>query len=109
MPTVLALDQGTTGSTALLIGDDGAIRGRGYQEITQYYPQPGWVEHDPEEIWATTCAAAASALGGARPDAIGITNQRETVVAWERGTGRPVHRALRGQGDHRRAGADAGG
>jgi glycerol kinase len=94
MRTVLALDQGTTGSTALLIGDDGAIRGRGYQEITQYYPQPGWVEHDPEEIWATTCAAAASALGGARPDAIGITNQRETVVAWERDTGQPVHRAL---------------
>jgi len=94
MPSVLALDQGTTGSTALLIGDDGRIRGRGYREITQHYPQPGWVEHDPEEIWATTCAAAAEALADVRPDAIGITNQRETVVAWERGTGRPVHRAL---------------
>jgi glycerol kinase len=94
MPSVLALDQGTTGSTALLIAEDGAIRGRGYREITQYYPEPGWVEHDPEEIWTATCAAAADALGGARPDAIGITNQRETVVVWERGTGRPVHRAL---------------
>jgi glycerol kinase len=94
MPAVLALDQGTTGSTALLIGDDGHVRGRGYREIAQHYPHGGWVEHDPEEIWATTCAAAAEALGGARPDAIGITNQRETVVAWERETGRPVHRAL---------------
>jgi glycerol kinase len=94
MPTVLALDQGTTGSTALLIGDDGTIRGRGYHEIQQYYPQPGWVEHDPEEIWRTTVAAARDAMAGERPAAIGITNQRETVVAWERATGRPVHRAL---------------
>jgi len=94
MPTVLALDQGTTGSTALLIGDDGTIRGRGYREIAQHYPQPGWVEHDPEEIWESMVAAAGDALGGARPDAVGITNQRETVVAWERASGRPVHRAL---------------
>jgi glycerol kinase len=94
MPTVLALDQGTTGSTALLIGDDGTIRGRGYREIQQYYPQPGWVEHDPEEIWQTTLAAAHDAMAGERPAAIGITNQRETVVAWERATGKPVHHAL---------------
>jgi glycerol kinase len=94
MPSVLALDQGTTGSTALLIGDDGTVRGRGYREIAQHYPQPGWVEHDPEEIWNSMVAAAGDALGGTRPDAIGITNQRETVVAWERASGRPVHRAL---------------
>ncbi len=94
MPAVLALDQGTTGSTALLVGDDGSIRGRGYHEIQQHYPQPGWVEHDPEEIWQTTIAAAHDAMGRERPAAIGITNQRETVVAWERATGLPVHRAL---------------
>jgi glycerol kinase len=94
MPAVLALDQGTTGSTALLVGDDGTVRGRGYHEIQQHYPRPGWVEHDPEEIWETTVAAARTALGGERPAAIGITNQRETVVAWERATGAPVHRAL---------------
>jgi glycerol kinase len=94
MPAVLALDQGTTGSTALLVGDDGTVLGRGYQEIRQYYPRPGWVEHDPEEIWETTLAAARAALAAERPAAIGITNQRETVVAWERATGTPVHRAL---------------
>ncbi|MEB3323687.1 MAG: glycerol kinase GlpK, partial [Synechococcaceae cyanobacterium] len=90
----LALDQGTTGSTALLIGDDGTIRGRGYREIRQHYPEPGWVEHDPEEIWHATVAAAEAACGGERPHAIGITNQRETIVAWERATGRPVHHAI---------------
>jgi len=94
MPAVLALDQGTTGSTALLVGDDGTVRGRGYHEIQQHYPRPGWVEHDPEEMWATTVAAATTALAGERPAAIGITNQRETIVAWERATGAPVHRAL---------------
>jgi len=94
MTAVLALDQGTTGSTALLIGADGAVRGRGYREIGQHYPRPGWVEHDPQEIWEATVAAARDALGRARPAAIGITNQRETVVAWERATGAPVHRAL---------------
>jgi glycerol kinase len=94
MSTVLALDQGTTGSTALLVGDDGAVRGRGYREIRQHYPQPGWVEHDPEEIWEATIAAARTALGAERPAAIGITNQRETVVVWERATGTPLYRAL---------------
>lgn len=94
MPTVLALDQGTTGSTALLVGDDGTIRARGYREIRQHYPQPGWVEHDPDEIWNATLGAAGDVLQSGRPAAIGITNQRETVVAWERATGRPVYRAL---------------
>lgn len=103
MPTVLALDQGTTGSTALLVGDAGEIVGRGYREIRQHYPAPGWVEHDPEDIWQATVAAAREALGTETPAAIGITNQRETVIAWERRTGRPVHRALVWQ-DRRTAG-----
>ena len=75
MPAVLALDQGTTGSTALLVGDDGSIRGRGYYELHQHYPHPGWVEHDPDAIWETTIAAARDAMGSERPAAIGITNQ----------------------------------
>lgn len=94
MPTVLALDQGTTGSTGLLVGDDGSVLGKGYREFTQHFPQPGWVEHDPDEIWETTVAAAREALGGEVPAAIGITNQRETIVAWDRRTGKPLHRAL---------------
>ena len=96
---VLALDQGTTGSTALVVDAEGALRGRGYQELPQYFPQPGWVEHDPEEIWQTQLRAARAALAaaGATPAdvvAIGITNQRETTILWERATGRPVHRAI---------------
>jgi glycerol kinase len=96
---VLALDQGTTGSTALVVDPDGVVRGRGYAELTQHFPQPGWVEHDPEEIWLTTRRAADGALAAARAlpteiAAIGITNQRETTVLWERASGRPVHRAI---------------
>src|SRR6267378_3564307 len=96
MKSVLALDQGTTGSTALVIGADGRLLGRGYSEFTQHFPQPGWVEHDAEEIWQVTLKAAREALAqaGATPDAIGITNQRETIVAWDRTSGRPLHRAL---------------
>jgi glycerol kinase len=96
---VLALDQGTTGSRALVIDPDGAVRGRGYVELPQHYPQPGWVEHDAEEIWETTVQAIGRALAAARITAdeiaaIGITNQRETTVLWERRSGRPVHRAI---------------
>jgi glycerol kinase len=96
---VLALDQGTTGSTALVVDAEGQVRGRGYQELPQYFPQPGWVEHDPEEIWQSQVAAAAAALAAARVApgelaAIGIANQRETTILWERATGRPVHRAI---------------
>ncbi len=96
---VLALDQGTTGSTALLVDGDGAVCGRGYAELPQYYPQPGWVEHDPEEIWTTTVAAGRAALASAGATgrdvaAIGITNQRETTIVWERDGGRPLHRAI---------------
>ena len=94
MRTVLALDQGTTGSTALVIAEDGRVLGRGYREIRQHFPRPGWVEHDPEEILEATLAAARDALGREHPAAIGITNQRETVVAWERASGRPLHRAI---------------
>ncbi len=96
MSTVLALDQGTTGSTALLFSAEGAILGRGYREFTQHFPRPGWVEHDPREIWRVTLEAAREALAaaGTTPDAIGITNQRETIVAWDRRTGEPVHQAI---------------
>ena len=88
MPNVLALDQGTTGSTALVVASDGSVLGRGYREISQSYPAPGEVEHDPEELFASTVAAGREALARARVDVdcIGITNQRETVVVWDRGT-----------------------
>ena len=96
---VLALDQGTSGSTALVVDPDGRVRARGYAELPQYYPRPGWVEHDPEEIWTTVGQAAAAALREARVSgvevaAIGITNQRETTVVWDRATGTPIHRAI---------------
>jgi glycerol kinase len=93
---VLALDEGTTGTTALVIAEDGRVVGRGYREITQHFPQPGWVEHDAEEIFARTIEAAREALAEARviPDAIGITNQRETIVLWDKKTGKPVDRAI---------------
>jgi len=96
---VLALDQGTTGSTALVVGEGGRVLGRGYRELTQHFPQPGWVEHDPEEIWSSTLAAARDAVAAARVAAtdlaaIGITNQRETTILWDRATGAPLHRAI---------------
>src|SRR3954462_7477182 len=93
---VLAIDQGTTGTTALVIAADGRVAGRGYQEITQHYPQPGWVEHDAEEILERTLLAAREAIAasGVRPDVLGITNQRETIVLWQRDTGKPLARAI---------------
>jgi len=96
---ILAIDQGTTGTTCLVVDDDLAVLGRGYAELEQHFPRPGWVEHDPDEIWATVERAAAAALEAARMtaaelDAIGITNQRETTVVWDRRTGRPLHRAI---------------
>jgi glycerol kinase len=96
MKHVLAIDQGTTGTTALVIAADGRIAGRGYREITQHYPQPGWVEHDAEEILDRTLLAArdAIAVSGVRPDVVGITNQRETIVLWHRDTGKPLARAI---------------
>lgn len=105
---ILAIDQGTTGSTALVFDGNGHICGRGYAEFGQHFPQPGWVEHDAGEIWGVTRSVAARALAGAgidgrQLDAIGITNQRETVVAWDPKTGRPLHHALVWQ-DRRGAG-----
>ncbi|MGI8633171.1 MAG: FGGY family carbohydrate kinase [Solirubrobacterales bacterium] len=96
---ILAPDQGTTGSTAIVFDDEGQIAGRGYREFEQHFPRPGWVEHDATEIWDVTKAVGEQALAdagiaGADLEAIGITNQRETVVAWDPDSGEPVHRAL---------------
>ena len=96
---VLALDEGTTGATAVVIGLDGEVRGKGYREISQHFPQPGWVEHDAEEIWSAVQDTAAQALNaaGAQPRevrALGITNQRETLVMWDRKTLKPLGRAI---------------
>ncbi|HKU61918.1 MAG TPA: glycerol kinase GlpK [Gemmatimonadales bacterium] len=96
MPSVLALDQGTTGSTALVIHQDGSVLGRGYREFTQHFPRPGWVEHDPEEILRVSLEAMREAIlaAGERPVGLGITNQRETVVLWDRRTLTPVAPAI---------------
>jgi len=96
MPSILALDQGTTGSTALVIHQDGRVLGRGYREFTQLFPQPGWVEHNPDEIFRVTIEAAREAIAQARetPLGVGITNQRETVVLWDRRTLSPVAPAI---------------
>ena len=96
---VLAIDQGTTGCTALVMDHDGAVIGRAYAEITQHYPEPGWVEHDPEEIWRVSLEVVGEALEAAALPAdglaaVGITNQRETTVVWDRATGEPLHRAV---------------
>jgi len=98
---VLAIDQGTTGSTVLIFDHEGAVTAKTYSEFTQHYPRPGWVEHDAEQIWQVTHRVVGEALEkggiedpGKQIRAIGITNQRETAVLWDRGTGRPVHRAI---------------
>jgi glycerol kinase len=94
---ILALDQGTTGSTCIVFDESGRPAGRAYREFTQHFPRPGWVEHDANEIWEVTRAVAREALdrAGSPPLAgIGITNQRETVVAWDRDSGEPLHRAI---------------
>jgi len=96
---ILAIDQGTTGTTCLVIDEGFRSIGRGYREIAQHFPEPGWVEHDPEEIWSSVLVTAEAALADAgitasELTAVGITNQRETTVVWERRTGRPVHNAI---------------
>ncbi len=104
--SVLAIDAGTTGVTALIVTDSGAVAGRGYQEFRQYFPQPGWVEHLPEGIWQATLAACSEALAAAGHPAVvsvGITNQRETAVLWDRTTLAAPHRAIVWQ-DRRTAG-----
>jgi glycerol kinase len=99
MTFVLALDQGTTGSTALVFDAERDVVGRGYREFPQHFPRPGWVEHDADDIWAVTRTVAGDALDAAGVGigdlvAVGITNQRETVCVWDPATGEPLHRAL---------------
>lgn len=99
MPFILALDQGTTSSRAIIFAQDGSIRAIAQKEFAQIYPQPGWVEHDPEEIWSSQLAVARDAISAAGLTscdiaAIGITNQRETTLVWDRKTGKPVYNAI---------------
>jgi glycerol kinase len=101
MKTVLAIDQGTTGTKCLVLDEHSEVIGRAYAEFTQHYPRPGRVEHDAAEIWAVTRRVAQEAVAAARERngrielaGVGITNQRETVVVWDRATGEPVHRAI---------------
>ena len=96
---ILAIDQGTTGTTCMAFTEDGKVAGRAYREFEQHFPRPGWVEHDAAEIWQVTLAVAKQAVADAGIDggdlqAIGITNQRETVVAWDRNTGEPLAPAI---------------
>src|SRR6476661_238576 len=96
---ILAIDQGTTGTTCLVFDGEAELVGRGYREFGQHFPRPGWVEHDAAEIWEVTRAVAREALddAGVRAGelaAVGITNQRETVCVWDAETGEPLHRAL---------------
>ena len=96
---ILAIDQGTSGTTCLVFDSDAQVAGRAHSEFEQHFPRPGWVEHDANEIWSVTRRVAAEALAdaaveGADLDAIGITNQRETVVAWDPKSAEPVHNAL---------------
>src|SRR5207253_9038133 len=99
MRFILALDQGTTSSRAILFDQQGTIRAVAQKEFTQIFPRAGWVEHDPQEIWASQIGVAVEALGRghARPSdiaAIGITNQRETTIVWDRKTGEPIYNAI---------------
>jgi len=96
---ILAIDQGTTSSRAILFGKDRTIAGVGQKEFRQIFPQDGWVEHDPEDIWESVVWAVRAALKAAKAEArdvaaIGITNQRETTLIWERATGKPIHNAI---------------
>ena len=98
-PYLLSIDQGTTSTRAIVFDLDGASRAVAQRELPQIFPEDGWVEHDPEEIWRATREVSAAALSraGAGADevaAIGITNQRETTIVWERATGRPIHNAI---------------
>ena len=99
MTYLLALDQGTSSSRSIVFNAQGHVVAQAQQELTQIYPQPGWVEHDPLEIWRTQLATAREVLAkagiGAREvRALGITNQRETTVVWNRKTGAPIHNAI---------------
>ncbi|MGN6799107.1 MAG: FGGY family carbohydrate kinase, partial [Gaiellaceae bacterium] len=89
---ILAIDQGTTGTTCLALDDDLHVTGRGYRELPQHFRKPGLVEHDPDEIWATVTGAAREA--GGEPTVVAITNQRETTLLWDRASGEPVAPAI---------------
>ena len=96
---VIALDQGTTSSRCIIFDREQNVVGMAQREFTQYYPKPGWVEHDPMEIWSSQYSVLTEALAqaGVSPEevaAIGITNQRETTVVWDRHTGRPIYHAI---------------
>ncbi|MCU1621372.1 MAG: glycerol kinase [Frankiales bacterium] len=92
--SVLAVDCGTTGVTALVVGEDGQVESRGYQEFPQHFPEPGWVEHEPEEIWVAVISACRQALDGHHVTALGITVQRETACFWDRTTLQSPRRAI---------------
>ena len=99
MKYIMALDQGTTSSRCILFDHDGRVRSVVQKEFTQYYPQPGWVEHDAQEIWDTTLEVARVAMlknkvPAREIAAIGITNQRETTLVWDKATGEPVYNAI---------------
>ncbi len=98
MSYILSIDQGTTSSRSMLFNEHGRSLFTAQREFTQYFPDDGWVEHDPEEIWETTLAVVQEALERARQDgdiaAIGITNQRETTIIWDRATGKPIYNAI---------------
>jgi glycerol kinase len=96
---ILALDQGTTSSRAIIFDHAGKVVALAQKEFTQYFPKPGWVEHDPKEIWSGQIAVAVevtvkAGLSGSNIKAIGITNQRETTIVWNRKTGEPVYNAI---------------
>ena len=96
---ILTLDQGTTSSRAILFNNEGKIASIAQKEFTQFYPKPGWVEHDPMEIWSSQASVITEAvlkenLSADEIAAIGITNQRETTIVWDRQTGRPVYNAI---------------
>src|ERR1035438_9465660 len=108
MSFILALDQGTTSSRAIVFDHSGTIRAKAQKEFQQIFPQTGWVEHNPRELWSSQIEVALAALarGGLKAGdlaAIGITNQRETTVLWDRSTGEPIHNAIVWQ-DRRTAG-----
>ena len=97
--TIIAIDQGTTSSRAILFDEKGTILAQKSTEFPQHFPADGWVEHDPEDIWKTTVDVTSAMVEGARslgsmPLAIGITNQRETAIIWDRTTGKPIHNAI---------------
>ena len=95
--TILAMDQGTTSSRAVIFSDDLQVQAKSQAEFKQHFPKSGWVEHDSDDIWTTSAGTARAAIekaGAPKIDAIGITNQRETVVIWDRDTGKPLHRAI---------------